>query len=131
MQIREQDLTFAQHLTFNRLRLFYLYDHICDGKNASGGWGDGRTYFDIIGICESCAFACGGFNSDAMAMRNGFASTVWREGDTKFLWLDFLGATNMHDVSPSPSTQLLLGATQFLMERYCVLAQSFVEDREK
>ena len=96
MQIGEQDLSFAQPCTFDGLGFLDLYHHVGAREDRLRGGHDLGTCGKIGRVVKARAQPCAGFDDDIMAMRDGLAHGGRCQTDTKFLWFDFLGATDQH-----------------------------------
>ncbi len=96
MEVGEQQLTGAQHLALDRLRLFHFDDHIRSCKNLFSGFDDGRTSGHIVFIGKTGTKTGTRLNKNVVAVVNGFMGRVWRHSNAKFLGLDFGRASDFH-----------------------------------
>ena len=101
VQVREQQLPFAQHLAFADLRFLDLHDHVGGGKHLRSRIGNLRADRGIICVGKTSIGSCAGFNEHFMAMGHGLPRGVWGHPDPKFLRFDFFGTSDLHGGPPS------------------------------
>ena len=97
MEIREQDLPFAQLRALLRLRFLDLHHQFAACKDRGGIGLDGCTSRFIIAVRRTDAEPGTGFDPDVVAMRGQFAHALGREADAVFVVLDFPDSTDTHD----------------------------------
>jgi len=87
VEVGEQQLAFAQHFAFARLRFLDLNDHVGGGKNLFGGVQNGGTGGDVIGILKARALACAGLYDHRVPVFDGFFGGVGGQANAEFLRL--------------------------------------------
>ena len=96
MQIGVEKLAFTQLRPFRWLRFLDLDDHVRafeDFLGAAYDLGAGSLVGRVISVN---AHARLGLDDHFMTMRHIFTHRAWRQADTVFMVLDFLGATYAH-----------------------------------
>ena len=97
VEIGEEHLALAQHLTLGGQRLLHLHDHLRLGEDRGGVRGDPRAGGLVMAIGHPDPRPGVALDHDLVAMRDQFADIRRREADAVFADLDLLGNADAHD----------------------------------
>ena len=96
VQIRKQDLAFAQHRAFDRLRLLDLDDHLRALEHFFGARSDLRAGTAIVVVGGADAGAGIGLHQYRMTMHLHLTHRRRRQADAIFVDLDFFRNADQH-----------------------------------
>ena len=104
MQVGVEDLTGAQPLDLDRLRLLDLDDHVSAGEDLIGGVHELRTGGQVLCIGKRRTLACRLLDEYRVAVRHELARAAGRHADAELVVLDLLGHSNDHVHTPFRSS---------------------------
>ncbi len=96
VEIGEQDLPFAQHRAFDRLRFLDLHHHLASGEDLGRGRHQRRAGGGIGGIVGPDADTGTFLDDKFMAEGYEFPDTFRGQSDPVFMGLDFANGLNAH-----------------------------------